>query len=43
MSEVEDVVKALGWSVPEPCVSINYRPTQQTLSELKAAAERVIK
>ena len=43
MSEVEDVVKTLGWSVPEPCVSINYRPTEQSLSELKAAAERVIK
>ena len=43
MSEVEDVVKGLGWEVPEPCVSINYRPTAEALAELKSAAERVIK
>ena len=42
-NEMQDILSKLGWNLPEPIVTINWRPTDEGLKALHEAAANVVK
>lgn len=42
-NEMQDILSKLGWNLPEPVVTLNWRPTAEGLKQLHEAALNVIK
>ncbi|MBR1778626.1 MAG: FprA family A-type flavoprotein [Alphaproteobacteria bacterium] len=42
-SEMQDILTKLGWELPEPIMTINWRPTAEGLRQLHESALKVIK
>ncbi|MBR1945778.1 MAG: FprA family A-type flavoprotein [Alphaproteobacteria bacterium] len=42
-SEMQDVLAKLGWELPEPIMTLNWRPTEEGLRQLYETAQHVIK
>ncbi|MBO4644127.1 MAG: FprA family A-type flavoprotein [Alphaproteobacteria bacterium] len=41
-SEMQDILTKLGWSLPEPIMTLNWRPTKEGLSLVRQAAEKIV-
>lgn len=40
--EMQDVLTKMGWTMPEPIATINWRPTAESLAQLRESAARVV-
>ena len=41
-SEMQDVLAKLGWALPEPIMTLNWRPTAEGLQQLHATAAKIV-
>ena len=40
--EMQDVLTKMGWTMPEPISTVNWRPTEEALALLRESAARVV-
>ena len=42
-TEMQDILAKLGWELPEPIMTLNWRPTAEGLQQLREKAQNVVK